>query len=98
MWDEYFHLLTHHPDLPHLEEAEPYFKTLHHDEFISLYVEVNTALNRPEHGAQLLPASDTLSKTSEKLGERRTAADDLATELKNKYPRRRALIEELRNL
>ena len=39
MWDEYFHLLTHHPDLPHLEEAEPYFKTLHHDEFISLYVE-----------------------------------------------------------
>ena len=32
-----------------------------------------------------------------KLGERRTA-DDLATELTNKYPRRRALIEELRNL
>lgn len=97
MWDEYFHLLTLHPDLPHLEEAEPYFKTLHHDEFISLYVESIRLFTDRNMGRSSYQQVTRYLRHLKKLGERRTA-DDLATELKNKYPRRRALIEELRNL
>lgn len=97
MLDEYFHLLTLHPDLRHLEEAEPYFKDLHHDEFIRLYVESIRLFTDKNMGRSSYQQVARYLRHLKKLGERRTA-DDLATELTNKYPRRRALIEELRNL
>lgn len=97
MWDEYLKLLIANPQLDYLERAEPHFKTTHHAEFVNLYAEAIRLFADQNMGRDSYRQLARYLRRLKKMGDGHISAA-LAEELMGKYPKRRAMIEELRNI
>lgn len=97
MWDEYFKMLSANPALHYLEEAEPHFKDIHREEFVRLYCNAIRKYAEDNMGRDSYIAFTRYIRHIKKFGEKETA-ENLAKELKERYPKRRAMIEELAKL
>lgn len=97
MWDEYLKMLSDDPALHYMEEAEPYFKDIHREEFVTLYCNAIRKYAEDNMGRDSYIAVTRYIRHIKKFGEKETA-ENLAKELKERYPKRRAMIEELAKL
>lgn len=97
MWEEYMQLLKHNASLANMEEAEKHLAGRYHDDFIRLYETAICEYAEHNLGRSAYAEVTRYLRRLKKLGEG-ALVNKLVDDFKAKYPRRRAMMDELNML